>query len=92
MMNNTLQVHESPWDPDSTACTLNVALDGCIVPSESLGARVDKAHVVVLDDFVSPSDRKELLDWITEPGKLLPVGHQCACRNQQDVRLSSASS
>jgi hypothetical protein len=53
---------------------------------------VDKAHVVVLDDFVSASDRKELLDWITEPGKLLPVGHHCAYRDQQHMRWSSASS
>jgi hypothetical protein len=48
--------------------TLNVALDGCIVPTQSGAARVDYSHLVVLDNFLDEPTRQQLLDYITEPG------------------------
>jgi hypothetical protein len=48
--------------------TLNIALDGCIVPTQSGAARVDYSHLVVLDNFLDEPTRQQLLDYITEPG------------------------
>ncbi|KAG2443341.1 hypothetical protein HYH02_009405 [Chlamydomonas schloesseri] len=47
---------------------MHVTLDACIVPDVNGAARVDTAHVVVLDNFISEAERSELLDFITEPG------------------------
>jgi hypothetical protein len=48
--------------------TLNIALDGCIVPTQSGAARVDYSHLVVLENFLDEPTRQQLLDYITEPG------------------------
>lgn len=48
-----------------------VCLPHCsLVPSEAQGGalRLDSASVVVLDNFIGESERKELLDAITHPG------------------------
>lgn len=59
-----LEVQPTCWqltrDP-----TLNIAVDGCIVPCEA-GARVDYAHLVVLDDFLDETVRLGLLDFLTQ--------------------------
>ncbi len=63
-----LETHETSWQPSHARLTLNVTLDAMIVPSASGAARVDTAHLVVLDDFIGEEERRELLDFITEPG------------------------
>lgn len=82
-MNSNTQTHRRPttfikiktqptsWDPRSVNVTMNVRLDGAIVPSaglsSSMGARVSYSHVVVLDDFVDDVSRKQLLSFLTSP-------------------------
>lgn len=41
-----LPTHETAWDPSTANVTLNVRLDGCIVPSEASaeGARIAYSH------------------------------------------------
>lgn len=64
-----LPTHETQWRPSDVTVALNVALDACIVPTaDGSGARVDCAHVVVLDNFFGEAERSGLLDFITEPG------------------------
>jgi hypothetical protein len=41
-----LATHATAWDPASVKVTLNLRLDGCIVPTSRGGARVDYAHLV----------------------------------------------
>ncbi|PRW50819.1 hypothetical protein C2E21_5446 [Chlorella sorokiniana] len=54
------------WDPASAEVTLNVRLDGCIVPSEASpeGARIAYSHAVVIDDFIDEGTRQQLLDFL----------------------------
>lgn len=61
-----IATHPTDWRLASPP-TLNIALDGCIVPCGD-GARVDYAHVVVLDDFIDEPIRKQLMDFLTAPG------------------------
>ncbi|PNH11163.1 Ankyrin repeat domain-containing protein [Tetrabaena socialis] len=63
-----IQTHDTAWQPGSCRVALNVTLDACIVPDGSGAARVDTAHLVVLDDFIGEAERAELLEAITEPG------------------------
>lgn len=65
-----LGTHETDWDPQACSPTLNIALDACIVPTSTGEARLDTAHVVVLDDFFGEAERQELLAFITQQGKL----------------------
>ena len=64
-----LHTHATAWDPETVQITVNARLDARIVPSPSCqaGARVDYAHVAVLDDFFEESHRVELLDMLTAP-------------------------
>ncbi|KAL4855298.1 hypothetical protein ACK3TF_004052 [Chlorella vulgaris] len=56
----------SSWDPAAVSPTLNIRLDGCIVPSEASeqGARIAYSHAVVIDDFVEDCTRGQLLDFL----------------------------
>ncbi|KAG1663704.1 hypothetical protein FOA52_013272 [Chlamydomonas sp. UWO 241] len=63
-----LATHGSEWAQQQAEVTLNVTLDAAFVPSESQGTRLDFAHVVVLDNFVSDEHRQQLLDLVTQPG------------------------
>lgn len=64
-----LQVHETSWTPDDPGLkvTLNLCLDGCIVPCQDGSARIDKAGLVVLDGLLADADRQSILGTITEP-------------------------
>ena len=67
-----VQTHDTAWSPGDATVALNLTLDACIVPTScdpACPARVDCAHLVVLDDFIGESERQELLDFITEPGE-----------------------
>ena len=65
-----LRTHDTAWTPDQVQVTLNARCDARIVPSPASpqGARVDYAHVVVLDNFFDAAQQTELLDLITVPG------------------------
>ncbi|GIL79132.1 hypothetical protein Vretifemale_8519 [Volvox reticuliferus] len=63
-----IATHPTSWRPTDSRVALNVTLDACIVPDATGAARVDKAHLVVIDDFISEGDRIGLLDFITHPG------------------------
>lgn len=63
-----LETHDTSWQPSQARVTINVTLDAMIVPGASGAARVDTAHLIVLDNFIGEKERKELLDFITEPG------------------------
>lgn len=41
-----VKTHSTPWDPATVKVTLNITLDGCIVPTTAGGARVDYSHLV----------------------------------------------
>lgn len=63
------KTRETAWDPEKDAhVSMNVRLDGCIVPTEQgdVGARVSYSHVVVLDDFVDERSRLQLLHHLSE--------------------------
>eukprot|EP00889_Picochlorum_renovo_P003973 jgi/Picre1/31003/NNA_006361.t1 len=63
------KTRETAWDPERDAhVSMNVRLDGCIVPTEEgdVGARVSYSHVVVLDDFVDERSRLQLLHHLSE--------------------------
>lgn len=62
-----LETHETDWAPDSVDVTLNVQLDAAFVPSMTEGTRLDMAHLVVLDNFITDEHRQQLLDAITAP-------------------------
>ena len=68
MLLEPVKTHDTDWQPSSARVTLNVCVDAMIVPSESGGARVDKANLVILDSFIGEEERAELLACITEPG------------------------
>lgn len=65
-----LEIHTTDWEAKKARVTLNMRCDARIVPSLSSpgGARVDHAHVVVLDNFFDEKQRVELLNLITEKG------------------------
>lgn len=52
-----LETHATAWDPSRLQPTLNLTLDGCIVPTQAGSARVDAAHLVVLDAFIDEPTR-----------------------------------
>ena len=56
---------DDSWDSGSVVVSMNVKLDGCIVPSESEGARVSFGHAIVLDNMVEDTWRKSILDFLT---------------------------
>jgi len=64
-----LKTHETRWTPDAPdfKVTLNIALDGCIVPTQSGTARVDYSRLVVLDNFIDEPIRCQLLEFLTGP-------------------------
>lgn len=70
-----ITTHPTSWRPSSARVTLNISLDACIVPDASGDARVDKAHLIVLDDFIGENERMELLDFITRSGDLHVLRH-----------------
>ncbi|GIL61332.1 hypothetical protein Vafri_15808 [Volvox africanus] len=63
-----IATHATTWRPTDSKVTLNVTFDACIVPDTTGTARVDKAHLVVLDNFIGEAERTGLLDFITHPG------------------------
>eukprot|EP00879_Flechtneria_rotunda_P012225 GHRR01012767.1.p1 GENE.GHRR01012767.1~~GHRR01012767.1.p1 ORF type:complete len:420 (+),score=129.30 GHRR01012767.1:107-1366(+) len=63
-----LRTHPTDWSPENLKPTLNLVLDGCIVPTVAGSARVDYSHLVVLDNFIDEPTRLQLLDYLTEPG------------------------
>ncbi|GLI65809.1 hypothetical protein VaNZ11_009432 [Volvox africanus] len=63
-----IATHATSWRPTDSRVTLNVTFDACIVPDATGAARVDKAHLVVLDNFIGEAERTGLLDFITHPG------------------------
>jgi hypothetical protein len=66
MQLKALTTHATDWDPASIRPTLNVTLDASFVPSSSDGTiRLDFAHLIVLDNFISDQHRQELYDLIT---------------------------
>ena len=61
-----IATHRTEWKPSDAKVTLNIRLDGCIVPSIGpAGARVSYSHVVVLDEFVDDISREELLLYLS---------------------------
>ena len=62
-----LAAGDTVWQPRDAAVSLNVRLDGCIVPSLQGSARVSYSHVVVLDGFTDEAVRSQLLAFLTEP-------------------------
>ncbi|GAX85444.1 hypothetical protein CEUSTIGMA_g12860.t1 [Chlamydomonas eustigma] len=62
-----LEQHPTSWEPKDAQVTLNISIDAAFVPSSSLGTRLDQAHLVVLDNFLSAPDCQELLEWLTAP-------------------------
>ncbi len=53
-------------DPTSVhQVTLNLTLDASFVPTLPSGSRLDRANLVVLDNFITSEDREELLAWLT---------------------------
>jgi hypothetical protein len=68
-----LRTQPSSWTPDAVSPTLNLRLDGRIVPSAAAGgARVSFSHLVVLDEFCSEPDRRELMGFMAS-------GNAAAC-------------
>lgn len=59
---------ETSWDPKKDLrVSMNVRLDGCIVPDAgNIGARVSYSHVVVFDDFVDNASRVALLHHLVD--------------------------
>lgn len=64
-----LATHETDWSPERLTPTLNLRLDGRIVPSVAAGgARVSFSHLVVLDGFFGEPERRELAGFLTSSG------------------------
>lgn len=57
--------HPTAWDPASATVSMNLRMDGCIVPSEAEGGRLSYSHIVVLDDFLDDAPRRQLRDFLT---------------------------
>lgn len=66
-----LTTKETSWDPKKDLrVSMNVRLDGCIVPDTgNIGARVSYSHVVVFDDFVDSASRGALLGHLVDDTK-----------------------
>eukprot|EP00775_Hariotina_reticulata_P003171 gene3171-biopygen4832 len=64
-----LKTHQTTWTPNASdfKVTLNIALDGCIVPTQSGTARVDYSRLVVLDNFIDEPTRCQLYEFLTAP-------------------------
>ncbi len=62
-----LRGRSTDWQPSAAAVTLNVRLDGRIVPSAGGGARVSYSHIAVLDGFTDEPTRGALLGFLTRP-------------------------
>lgn len=62
-----VETHETEWDASGVAPTLNMRLDGRIVPSATLpgGARVSFSHLLVLDNFIGEPERAALMSFLT---------------------------
>ena len=61
-----LDTQPSSWTPDTISPTMNLRLDGRIVPSDAAGgARVSFSHLVVLDGFFGEPERQELMGFLT---------------------------
>lgn len=62
-----LETHETEWNPSDVAPTLNIRLDGRIVPTAAPpgSARVSFSHLVVLDDFIGEPERAALMSFMT---------------------------
>ena len=61
-----LQTQPSSWTPGAVSPTLNLRLDGRIVPSAAVGgARVSFSHLVVLDGFFGEPERQEMMGFLT---------------------------
>ncbi|GAB4818432.1 hypothetical protein N2152v2_005478 [Parachlorella kessleri] len=75
-----LATHPTAWEPPAAGPTLNVRLDGCIVPSEAApeGGRVSYSQLLVLNDFIDDSMRQQLLDFLTAPGPEDELGQDVA--------------
>ena len=64
-----LATHETDWSPERVSPTLNLRLDGRIVPSAAAGgARVSFSHLVVLDGLFGEPERQELAAFLTGSG------------------------
>lgn len=66
-----LQVQPTTWDPSSVQVAMNQTLEACFVPSCTTPprSRVDRAHLVVLDNFFGEEERRSLLDFLSGPGQ-----------------------
>lgn len=64
-----IKTHQTTWTPNASdfKVTLNIALDGCIVPTQSGTARVDYSRLVVLDNFIDEPTRCQLFEFLTAP-------------------------
>lgn len=61
-----LAVHPTGWSPSDIEVSMNLRLDGCIVPSQTPeGARVSFSHIVVIDKFLDKTVINELRDFLT---------------------------
>ncbi len=64
-----LATHDTDWSPERVSPTLNLRLDGRIVPSAAAGgARVSFSHLVVLDGLFGEPERQELAGFLTSSG------------------------
>ena len=64
-----LVTHESAWSPERVSPTLNLRLDGRIVPSAAAGgARVSFSHLIVLDGFFREPERREIAAFLSDGG------------------------
>ena len=63
-----IATHDTCWDPSEAMPTLNLRLDGRVVPSAFPNegcARVSFSHVVVLDNFIGEPEREALMTFLT---------------------------
>lgn len=61
-----LAVHPTEWSAGGIKISMNLRVDGCIVPSQvPERARVSFSHIVVMDDFLDEAVVKELRDFLT---------------------------
>ena len=80
-----VQTYPTEWNPKSVKVTLNVCTEACIVPSDEESARLSYGHVVVLDDFITDTIRKELFElvnlpnWLETDDPLQTKWHKATC-------------
>ncbi|GMH32424.1 hypothetical protein BSKO_00258 [Bryopsis sp. KO-2023] len=65
-MTVTVHCQMFQWSPSDVKVTMNVCLEGAVVPTNNDEVRFSFGHLVVLDDFIPDSTRQGLLDLITE--------------------------